>query len=147
MIRHVRSVQRIGCTVMVGILAAIVGCGEADGRLPLSGVVTWQGRPLQRGSIVFVPASGHRGPKVGAEIVAGQYQIAKERGPTAGTYRVEVRSDSGERPHSPTDSRPRTAPVAQPVSISSEFNSQSRLTVAISADRTELDFALPTKVP
>jgi hypothetical protein len=148
MIRSFLSLNLVGRAVaVVGVSIGIVGCGDADGRLPIGGNVSWEGRPLEKGSIVFVPTSGHRGPKVGAQIIAGQYQIDRERGPTEGMYRVEVRSDTGEHPHSPTDARPRAAPAKSQITISPEFNSESRLTVAISADQTQFNFELPTKAP
>jgi hypothetical protein len=125
------------------VLLAVAGCGRNTDRLPLTGTVTWQGRPLAKGSILFVPVQEHRGPKIGAAIVNGDYRIEKERGATPGTYRVEVRSDSGEYPHSPTDARPQTKTPAPKLLIPPEYNSRSTLTAIVSNDQTKFDFDLP----
>jgi hypothetical protein len=133
--------------VVAAIVLATAGCGRDSGRLPLTGTVSWQGRRLEKGSILFVPTDGHRGPKIGAKIVAGGYEIEAERGATPGAYRVEVCSDTGEHPHSPTDARPqaRAAASSQQLVIPPEYNTQSRLTVAVSAEQTRFDFELPNR--
>jgi hypothetical protein len=137
------GLKRIGAMLAVVVTAlGTCGCGRDTDRLPLAGTVSWQGRPLDKGSIVFVPTAGHRGPKLGAKIVAGEFQIDAERGATPGAYRVEVRPDSGEYPHSPTDARPHAASSPQ-LLIPPEYNSQSRLTVAVSAEQTTFNFELP----
>ena len=131
--------------VAVAIVLASGGCGRDTERLPLAGTVSWQGRPIQNGSIVFVPTAGHRGPKIGAKIVDGGYEIEAHRGATPGAYRVEVRSEAGEYPHSPTDAQPRARKVAPRLLliIPPEYNAQSRVTVAVSAERTTFNFELP----
>jgi hypothetical protein len=135
---------RNGATlVVVAIVVATGGCGRDEGRLPLTGTVSWQGQRLEKGSIVFVPTAGHRGPKIGAPIVDGGYEIEAKRGATPGAYRVEVRSDTGEYPHSPTDARPQTRNGAPQLIIPPEYNTKSRLTVAVSAEQTTFKFELP----
>ncbi len=73
----------------------------------------------------------------------GDYQIEIERGATPGTYRVEVRADTGEYPHTPTDPRPKAKTPAQKFVIPPEYNSRSKLTATVSADHTKFDFDLP----
>lgn len=124
------------------VSCGLAGCGKETNRLPLAGSVSWQGRPLGKGSILFVPTQNHRGPKVGAPIVEGKYQIEKARGATPGTYRVEVRADSGEYPHAPTD-RTWPKPPAPQMVIPAEYNRQSKLSVVVSPDQTRFDFDLP----
>jgi hypothetical protein len=133
----------IGHAILAVAVSIAAGCGKDNGRLPLSGKVSWQGRPLENGSIVFVPAAGHRGPKIGAEIVDGSYEIETERGATPGVYRVEVWPDTGEHPHSPTDARPGTTTRNPVATIPAEYNSKSRLTAAVSAEQTTFNFELP----
>jgi hypothetical protein len=128
--------------VMIASLG-LAGCGETTERIPFAGTVTWQGRPLAKGSILFVPSGEHRGPKIGAPIVNGDYQIDEDRGATPGTYRVEVRADSGEYPHSPTDARPKTITPAPKSAIPPEYNRRSKLTALVSKDQTRFDFDLP----
>jgi hypothetical protein len=124
-------------------LALTFGCQEPSDRVPVAGQVTWQKQPLSRGSILFVPTDGHRGPKVGGEVVSGRYSLERDRGPSPGAYRVEVRSDTGERPHSPTDKgRERSKSSVQ--LIPKEYNDNTKLKVTIKADDNgDLSFDLP----
>jgi hypothetical protein len=127
---------------VVAVALSLAGCGDKSNRLPMAGTVTWQGRPLAKGSIVFVPTAEHRGPKVGAPIVNGEYEIERDRGATPGTYRVEVRADAGEYPHSPSD-KPRPKVPAPQMIIPPEYNRQSKLTVIVSREKARFDFKLP----
>jgi hypothetical protein len=77
---------------MIGFLAlmAAAGCGGGDG-VGVSGVVTFQGQPVEDGMIQFLandPAA--EGRSAGAPIVDGKYAIARNGGPPPGSYRVEV---------------------------------------------------------
>jgi hypothetical protein len=135
-----RFLRLAGALVLVSLT---FGCQKASDRVPVAGQVTWQNQPLSRGSILFVPTDGHRGPKVGGEVVAGRYLVERERGPSPGAYRVEVRSDTGERPHSPTDkARDRSKSSVQ--LIPKEYNDNTKLKVTIKADDNgDLSFDLP----
>ncbi len=144
---HTKDAKSIRFRRLVGplmLLGLTIGCGGQSDRVPVAGQVTWQQQPLERGSIVFVPSEGHRGPKVGGEVVSGRYSVVRERGPSPGIYRVEVRSDTGERPHAPTDKvAPRSKPADQ--AIPKEYNDKTKLKVTIKAGETDdVSFDLPT---
>jgi hypothetical protein len=144
--RNLVKLLRLGAApVLMAVVISTSGCGQENDRLPLTGKVRWQGRPIEKGSIVFVPTGGHRGPKIGAKISEGDYRVEAERGATPGTFRVEVRSVTGEYPHSPTDVRPqaRAAAPSLQLTIPPEYNTHSRLTAAVSAEQTTFDFDLP----
>lgn len=71
------------------LLAA--GCSGLDGRCGAEGRVTFDGRPVEEGVIVLVPAAGAAGPTAGAEIRGGRYAIPAACGPLAGRpHRVEI---------------------------------------------------------
>ncbi|WP_422928653.1 hypothetical protein [Singulisphaera sp. PoT] len=68
-----------------------VGCGGGDGsRLPVSGNVVIDQKPLETGSITFLP-EGEGAPAVG-EIVDGKYEIGADGGPQPGAYKVVILS-------------------------------------------------------
>jgi len=75
---------------LAGVLA-LVGCGGEKGpqRASIRGKVTFDGAPVGRGMIVFLPADGN-GPSSGAEIKEGAYTIPESTGPVAGAHRVEI---------------------------------------------------------
>lgn len=80
---------------MLGMLLVCLGCGGGpDGpeRVGVTGTVTFDGSPIEQGSIVFIPADGHSGPSAGGIINGGQYQIESDNGPVPGPHRVEIRA-------------------------------------------------------
>jgi hypothetical protein len=62
--------RMVACLSFVALMAAIAGCdGQGAGLASVKGTVTYQGRPLEEGRIVFQPPQGR--PSSGA-IKAGQ---------------------------------------------------------------------------
>jgi hypothetical protein len=53
-----------------------VGCGGGPRYGEVSGTVTYDGKPVEQGSITFLPADG-RGPDAGGAIKDGQYTAKK----------------------------------------------------------------------
>jgi len=80
------------CRLALGLAIAVaIGCHQdaAPRRGPVHGTVTVDGAPLAKGQIRFLAVTDG-GVGTGADIVDGAYDIPPERGPTAGTYRVEI---------------------------------------------------------
>ena len=76
-------------------LAAILllaGCAGSDGRRPVSGAVTCDGKPVVYGTITFDPdtSKGADGPQGSAEIRDGRYKSAPEWGARPGVYIVNI---------------------------------------------------------
>jgi hypothetical protein len=73
---------------------ALAGCGSAKYKgakqYPLAGEVTFEGEPIDVGSISFIPESG-KGRPSGGVITDGKYDVPEEMGANAGKYRVEIR--------------------------------------------------------
>jgi hypothetical protein len=85
-----RSFLLCGC-----LLLAAVGCGRPVKLAPVSGRVSYRGRPLAGGTIVFTPdpERGGRGPQAWAEIDSeGRYRLctAGEPGAVPGWHRITV---------------------------------------------------------
>jgi hypothetical protein len=72
----------------------LIGCGGPGDELPrqpVSGTVTLDGKPLERGTIAFQPASGL--PTAAAvPIIGGSYSIARDHGLVPGPYKVSISS-------------------------------------------------------
>ena len=100
---------RLGLNILgvlaTGILAgATVGCGSGGGleEAPLSGRVTYQGKPIEKGRIRFIPIKGTKGPAQREWISQGKYSVTARGGLTVGTHRVEIdayRPIPGARPY------------------------------------------------
>lgn len=58
---------------LTALSLCLAGCGRDDGRNPLSGNVTFDGKPLPYGEIVFRPS---KGPEGSATVRDGKYSTA-----------------------------------------------------------------------
>ena len=82
--------------VLVGVgLLTSIGCGGDDlpKRYPVYGTVTYQGKPLESGTITFTPGDLHNGRSAGGTIKEGNYSLASltaDDGAMAGNYKVSV---------------------------------------------------------
>ncbi len=88
--------RNVGLLVFVIPAVAIVfGCGDDSGlatRYPVSGMVTYNGKPLERGNISFAP-DGPGGRAAGGTIVEGHYTLTTQEpddGALPGKYKVSV---------------------------------------------------------
>jgi hypothetical protein len=83
----------IYCNILVLLAAWLAGCGgETRERHPIAGTVTYQGKPVEMGSIRFEAEAsvGDFAPACYASIKDGKYQTQPEDSPTTGKYRVLV---------------------------------------------------------
>jgi len=85
------------------------GCGKPDpfGRQPLKGYVTWNGKPIQFGSIALKPAEGQPAGAM-ASIRDGAFDIPRSAGPCPGKYDVWLHAydHGGERPADGSETAP-----------------------------------------
>ena len=89
-----RGAAYLGLTVTV-LALCLPGCGPSHKRQALSGTVTFQGRPLQTGSIVF-KTNPTPGVQVGGALIRdGQFSVPAEQGLEPGVYKVAVSSPQG----------------------------------------------------
>ena len=91
---------RFACLpVTIATTIALAGCGQDDGlaRQAVSGSITLDGSPLERGSIQFQPEpTAEPATAAGAIIEDGSYSIARDQGPVPGTYQVSIFASSAE---------------------------------------------------
>jgi hypothetical protein len=125
------------------IVAAATGCGGGDGvaRVLVSGAVTFDGKPVEKGQIRFIPAAGTTGPITIDAINAGRYTTESTGGVPLGTHRVEITGyDAAEYANAPTG--PGSPPVRQ--RLPEKYNRKSELTVTLQPEAGDqpLDFNL-----
>jgi hypothetical protein len=117
------------CILAVGM----TGC--ADGRAKhyaVSGVVKWQGKPLDHGAITFLaedPAIGTGG----AMIKDGQYDIPAKQGLLPGRYKVVITSVDSKNKVLDPDSPPGYLPVPKD-RIQPKYNAQTTLMADVKAE-------------
>jgi len=76
----------------LALCIVLAGCSgskyRGDKQYPLAGEVTYEGQPVDLGSISFMPQG--KGRSTGGVIKDGKYTVPEEKGANAGTYRVEI---------------------------------------------------------
>jgi len=119
-----------------------MGCGDSSGRLAISGSVTFDGEPVTNGNIGFVASDTANGKTVGADIVDGQYTIARDQGPMTGTYKVMIYAErpTGRKIQADEGSQESVDQLIQYIPMM--YNDRSTLKVDLTEDRENLDFNL-----
>ena len=90
--------DRQGFRLALVALLVWPGCSEpADDlpREPVSGTVTFEGKPLEKGMIQFLPAVGRGETQAGGPIENGSYAIPQHEGPVPGKYTVVITASAG----------------------------------------------------
>jgi hypothetical protein len=129
---------------VVYLCAAFAGCSKPEysgaQRFPLSGKVTYEGQPIDVGSISFLP-QGDDQRVSGGYIMDGKYSVPEAQGANAGKHRIEIRWQklTGKKtrdPHSEdvTEQRAEGLPA--------KYHKDSELTVEVSEKQTMFDFDL-----
>jgi hypothetical protein len=76
----------VGIVVVLVAAVALLGCGgNRNAMAKVEGDVKFDGQPIEKGSITFLPTDG-KGATVGAEITAGKFSLLVPPGPK----RIEV---------------------------------------------------------
>ena len=137
-----------GC-VCASILWASLGCSGTShepARFPVSGSVELDGKPIQTGTITFIPEGATQGPSAGATINEGRFSIPAEGGPVKGDYKVLINAlrKTGKQIPVGSPSPPGTMMEEKIESIPAQYNSASTLRVTIGATPTH-DFRLTAK--
>jgi hypothetical protein len=138
-------------TVLVASLlmggGALGGCREGTGRLAVSGNVTLDGAPLDRGSILFTTVG--EGPLVssGGMIQEGAYLVPEEQGLLPGTYLVQISSpDTTAAMNMGANAADRPGIPLAPDRIPEPYNLQSDKQVEVTRERdNEFNFDIVTK--
>ena len=128
------------------VLSGCGGPGDELPRQPVSGTVTLDGKPLERGTIAFQPASGL--PTAAAvPIIGGSYSIARDHGLVAGPYKVSISSSPATA--SPIDPAtgtppPPGKPIPPPKELLPErYNASTTLTAEVTEQGSNtFDFPL-----
>jgi hypothetical protein len=126
-----------------GLLRWIGGSGQQQRAW---GEVSYAGKPIEQGEIVFTPVGNTAGPATGGAIVNGAYEVAAARGPVVGgTYRVAINGYA--RAGRKIESAPGVFVEALDNIVPSDYNVNTTLQVTISARASEnrFDFRLEAR--
>jgi hypothetical protein len=143
----------------LSLAVMIVGCGGGDTGPPrtrVSGQVTFDSKPVEKGTIEFTPIDGTAGDPAQGAIEAGKYDLPAATGPAVkGRYKVSIsalRPAAGKPLMNPFEAVGVPAPKSlQQMQnyIPAKYNVQSTLTATISEDssKNHFDFALEPGPP
>jgi len=122
---------RILCLFCFTALITVVlsGCGSGA---RVEGTVTFDGAPVDGGSISFVPEGSTEAPGTG-QITDGKYSIRTEKGLTPGKYKVEIywNKKTGKEVKNPNDAGTTVEETKQVIPV--RYNTKTELTVELKA--------------
>ena len=126
-----------------GLLLALtmfLGCGGSK-FTEVSGNVTFDGQPVNKGSISFLPAEG-RGPTAAAVIEQGRFSTRV----ATGRFKVQILAyrKIGERHANEGDPSTPMVDINEQI-LPEQYNSETTLTCEIKPGRQKVDFPLQPK--
>ena len=126
----------------------LAGCSSnTDGRLAVQGNVTFEGKPVESGTILFSPTTSGQ-YQANGQIMGGFFSIDAPYGPSAGDYQVSIegfREAEGvnQSPGALYEQDGPTDTGSIDSYIPAKYNRDSELRVTITKENCdELDFAL-----
>jgi hypothetical protein len=128
--RHLRSL--LGLIVVSALLGT--GCmkgGGAPSREAVSGTVSFDGRPLKRGTIQFQPASQADGVMAVGAISDGRFDIPGYVGPAPGKYGVAIYNQDDSAPAPGEMPGPPKAKKTAGEPIPARYNTKTVLTAEV----------------
>jgi hypothetical protein len=134
--------------VALAVCVFSVGCAKPTGpnQGNVSGTVKLDGKPIEQGSINFLPAEGVKGQVTGGEIKDGQYKLADKKAAALGMNRVEIRALRKSGKKVPKPMAPQGEMVDELVeAVAPRFNTDSKLTFEIKAGENTANFDVESK--
>ena len=132
----------IQVVAVICIGGAGAGCGNRDGRLTVTGTVTFDGQALPEGSISFRPREGTSSPSAGASISDGRFEVGSDKGVLPGEFDVAI---TATRKTGKKKMDPGTQTMFDEIEqyLPARYNAESVLQVEIKAGgKNELPFEL-----
>jgi len=125
-------VARRRFVLLVGLLLVCAGCGKKP--VSIEGTVTFDGKPVESGSISFEPVDG-RGPSLGGPIQAGRYSVVGDSSVAPGKKIVRIVADrkTGRKVESGPPNPPGTMVDEIESYIPAKFNTKSTLNCEVTA--------------
>ena len=126
------------------LLVPLVGCGDSGpARYGVFGTVTFNGKPVEAGSITFLSANS-KSPVAGSPITDGKYEVPEDAGLLAGDYLVSISYPDPKAPPVSADQPPGDSSVGQSTELlPAKYNRDTTLKATVGPDSDdELNFAL-----
>jgi hypothetical protein len=130
--------------------ALVSGCGGSGDRQPVEGTVTLNGKPVDGGMILFLPAEDNKGDagkfnKAHATIRDGKYALEAADGPNTGKYKVQIVWNRKTGKQVPGDGPNMIDETEQVVPLI--YNAQSTVVVDIKSGKNTFNYELKGAPP
>jgi len=133
------------CFSICCLLMLNLGCGPSnpDGRVSVSGTVTWNGEPVKTGNILFLSTS--KGKSSGGGIVEGEFKLPAHKGVPLGNYKVKITAGrpSGRKVRDSDYPDQFIDDIEQ--YIPSRYNDKTELTIDVEGTIEDLSYELTDK--
>ncbi|MFI4876205.1 MAG: hypothetical protein ACIALR_12730 [Blastopirellula sp. JB062] len=127
--------------IILPALLLLSGCGNKQSgpqRVVVEGAATYQGKPIERGDILFTPVVGSSNPASGAIIENGKFRADNKGGVPVGKFSVKI---TGVRVTNPGQ----VGDIEEVMQyIPAKYNERTTLEIEIPADEPQMqhDFTL-----
>jgi hypothetical protein len=130
----------------LAVLLLVAGCGKMGNHAEIHGTVTLDGKPLERGSILFEPMGETKGAVTGGEIKEGRYDLPRWKGPAIGWNRVRIMAvrKTGRMLPNPMGP-PGSMNEVYEGAVAARFDTESTLKVEVHPGDNSQDFAAESK--
>ena len=129
---------------LLAVVCVVVGCGSDTGQVSIRGAVSYDGHPIDAGTIVFTPMEVTKGPSTGGRIKDGRYDVPADKGPVVGGhYRVEITAlrKTGKTMANTSAEGPLTVELSEQF-VPDRYNTHSTLRVVVTAGANTANFSL-----
>jgi hypothetical protein len=92
MVTQIVNNVHVRVAVALTLIAFAMGCGEKLNKVPVQGIVTFNGKKVLNGDIRFMPEEGVIGTALVAPIVNGEFHANSKGGLSLGEHRVILRA-------------------------------------------------------
>jgi hypothetical protein len=140
------SLSALRIVLCLPLLFLLAGCGKVGNHAAIHGTVTLDGKPLERGSILFEPTGETKGAVTGGEIKDGRYDLPRSIGPAIGWNRVRIMAvrRTGRMLPNPMGP-PGSMNEVYEGAVAARFDTESILKVEVHAGDNAADFAAESK--
>lgn len=92
MVTQIANNVHVRVAVALTLITFAMGCGEKLNKVPVQGIVTFNGKKVLNGDIRFMPEEGVKGTALVAPIVNGEFHANNKGGLSLGEHRVILRA-------------------------------------------------------
>ncbi|MFI4874653.1 MAG: hypothetical protein ACIALR_04920 [Blastopirellula sp. JB062] len=126
------------CVSAAILLLSLAGCSQSDGLISVTGTVTFEGEPVEKGAISMIPVDG-AGVTAGGVIAGGRYHVRSSPGKVSVLIYGQRKT---ENPNASPEEIERGMNFSTKQYVPAAYNDQSKLRITISESNRNFDFDL-----